>query len=72
MMMTRFYRPPEVILLCPDYGKAADIWALGVTFAEMLRCTDPYYGSEDYCPSDRFPFKGNSCFPISPHASGKI
>jgi mitogen-activated protein kinase 1/3 len=33
---TRHYRAPELILMEKDYGKAVDIWAAGVLFAELL------------------------------------
>ncbi|KAG2484611.1 hypothetical protein HYH03_016565 [Edaphochlamys debaryana] len=32
--VTRWYRPPEVLLGCP-YGPAADVWSLGCTLAEL-------------------------------------
>lgn len=32
---TRWYRSPE-LLLAMDYGKAADIWALGCMICEMI------------------------------------
>jgi mitogen-activated protein kinase 1/3 len=37
-VFSRCYRAPEIILLQNDYGKAADIWALGLILAEMLIC----------------------------------
>lgn len=35
--VTRWYRPPE-LMLCPDglYGYAVDLWSVGCIFAEML------------------------------------
>jgi len=34
---TRWYRAPEVLCSCTDYGKAIDMWSVGCIFAEMLR-----------------------------------
>ncbi|CAN0442511.1 unnamed protein product, partial [Laminaria digitata] len=35
--VTRWYRPPE-LMLCPDglYGYAVDLWSVGCIFAELL------------------------------------
>ncbi len=33
---TRWYRAPELLLGSCDYGPAADMWAVGCIFAEML------------------------------------
>lgn len=35
-VITRWYRPPEVILLEPIYTAAVDIWSVGCIFAELL------------------------------------
>jgi hypothetical protein len=35
-VMTRWYRPPEVILLNNNYDMKVDIWSLGCVFAELL------------------------------------
>ena len=35
-VVSRWYRPPEIILLEPIYDKAIDIWSLGCVFAELL------------------------------------
>jgi serine/threonine protein kinase len=35
-VVTRWYRAPEVLLACPDYGKAVDIWSAGCVLAELL------------------------------------
>ena len=32
---TRWYRPPEVLLGCPIYGKPVDIWAFGCVLVEL-------------------------------------
>ena len=36
-VVTRLYRPPEVILLEKNYGKPLDIWSCGVIMAEMFK-----------------------------------
>lgn len=38
-VVSRWYRPPEVILLEKNYDQAADIWSLGCILAEMMRAT---------------------------------
>ena len=42
-----------------------DLWALGCTYAEMLRSTDPYKRLKLALP-DKYLFCGDSCFPLSP------
>ena len=37
---TRWYRPPELILLEKDYDSAVDIWGAGCIFAELLQMID--------------------------------
>ena len=48
-----------------QYDQAVDIWGVGVTLAEILGCTDKYHG-EGFSSTNRYIFKGDSCFPISP------
>lgn len=33
---TRWYRPPEILLYRPTYGKPLDMWSVGCIFAEVL------------------------------------
>lgn len=35
-VVTRHYRPPEVILLEKEYDGAIDVWSVGCIFAELL------------------------------------
>jgi mitogen-activated protein kinase 1/3 len=37
-VITRWYRPPEVIFCDQRYTWEVDIWSVGCIFAEMLRC----------------------------------
>jgi glycogen synthase kinase 3 beta len=34
---TRYYRAPELIMLCENYGVEVDLWAAGCVLCEMLR-----------------------------------
>ncbi|KAJ8901844.1 hypothetical protein NDN08_004049 [Rhodosorus marinus] len=33
---TRWYRAPEIMLSCPSYSKAVDVWSVGCILAEIL------------------------------------
>lgn len=39
---SRWYRPPEVILLDKNYDEKVDIWSSGCIVAELLFCQDVY------------------------------
>lgn len=69
-VMTRYYRAPEVILTHVEYGKAVDIWSLGVILTEMMSCSSPYYKDEGYSPKKRILLQGKYCYPISPRGNG--
>ena len=66
-VQSRWYRAPEVISTNRSYGKAIDIWSLGVVFAEMIHCSSVYAGKPDFAAENRFLFRGTSCYPLSPH-----
>lgn len=36
MVITRFYRPPELLLGCLHYGGTVDVWSMGVVLAELV------------------------------------
>jgi len=36
MVITRFYRPPELLLGCQHYGGKVDVWSMGVVLAELV------------------------------------
>ena len=35
-VVTRWYRSPEILCSCPQYGKQVDIWSAGCILAELL------------------------------------
>jgi len=41
-VVTRWYRPPEIIMMEKYYDQTADIWSLGCTLAELIHCSEPY------------------------------
>ena len=58
---SRFYRAPEVITLHKQYGKAADVWALGCVLLDFILA---------FMKKPRYLFRGKQCFPISPPGNG--
>ncbi len=38
-VVTRWYRPPEIILIEKNYGPAVDVWGIGCILAELLTKT---------------------------------
>jgi mitogen-activated protein kinase 1/3 len=60
-VVTRWYRPPELILL-QDYSTPVDVWSVGCIFAELLSMQKesvPVYTNRTAL------FPGRSCFPLS-------
>ena len=45
-VVTRWYRAPELLADCQNYGDAVDVWALGCIFAEMLG-RKPFFQGRD-------------------------
>mmetsp|Transcript_35911 Transcript_35911/g.55138 ORF Transcript_35911/g.55138 Transcript_35911/m.55138 type:complete len:93 (+) Transcript_35911:642-920(+) len=41
-VVTRVYRPPEIILTESEYGPKVDLWSLGCILVEILQCSDEY------------------------------
>ena len=37
-VVSRFYRPPEIILMEKNYDQKVDMWSMGCIFAELLWC----------------------------------
>merc|ERR1712151_1455926 len=40
-VVTRWYRPPELILMQTDYTAAVDVWSFGCIFGELVKTLDP-------------------------------
>jgi serine/threonine protein kinase len=45
-VVTRWYRAPEIMLCCPTYTSAIDVWSVGCIFAEMLERTPLFAGGD--------------------------
>ncbi|KAJ3227864.1 serine/threonine protein kinase, CMGC, CDC2/CDK sub [Chytriomyces hyalinus] len=48
MVVTRWYRPPELLLGTMRYGPAIDIWGVGCVFGEILKRRPIIVGSDDF------------------------
>eukprot|EP00906_Rhabdomonas_costata_P009043 RCo012815 len=46
-VVTRWYRAPELLLMCTHYTPAIDIWSCGCIFAEMMN-RRPLFNGRDY------------------------
>ncbi|KAI8466684.1 MAG: mitogen-activated protein kinase 8 [Monoraphidium minutum] len=46
-VVTRWYRAPELLLSCPDYTAAIDVWSVGCILAELLG-RKPLFPGKDY------------------------
>ena len=69
-VVTRWYRPPEIILIEKEYGPAVDIWGLGCILAELLQKTEAHLGDRSTLKGEAL-FPGRSCFPLSPEKKSK-
>jgi len=67
--MSRAYRPPEVIMLEPNYSKSADIWSLGCIIAEILLILHGQLSGDSGSKMASFLFTSRSCYPLSPIAN---
>jgi serine/threonine protein kinase len=45
-VVTRYYRPPEVLLMCTKYNHVVDTWSVGCIFAELVTRTTLFKGSD--------------------------
>lgn len=57
-VVTRWYRPPELILLQAQYTAAVDVWSFGCIFGELLQSLD---NTRAYGPL----FPGRTSYPLS-------
>lgn len=64
-VVTRWYRPPEIILIEKNYGPAVDIWGIGCIIAELLQKMEAHL-KDPNTVKDQPLFPGKSCFPLSP------
>lgn len=46
-VVTRWYRAPELLLSCPSYSQAVDMWSVGCVLAELLG-RRPLFPGRDY------------------------
>eukprot|EP01065_Artemidia_motanka_P048208 TRINITY_DN7725_c0_g1_i1.p1 TRINITY_DN7725_c0_g1~~TRINITY_DN7725_c0_g1_i1.p1 ORF type:complete len:506 (+),score=120.11 TRINITY_DN7725_c0_g1_i1:112-1518(+) len=46
-VITRWYRPPELLLMCTQYTPVVDIWSVGCIFAELMN-RKPLFPGKDY------------------------
>eukprot|EP01012_Entosiphon_sulcatum_P026750 TRINITY_DN3223_c5_g1_i1.p1 TRINITY_DN3223_c5_g1~~TRINITY_DN3223_c5_g1_i1.p1 ORF type:complete len:372 (-),score=86.72 TRINITY_DN3223_c5_g1_i1:399-1514(-) len=46
-VITRWYRPPELLLMSTGYTEAIDIWSAGCIFAELIN-RKPLFAGKDY------------------------
>lgn len=65
-VVSRWYRPPEIILTEKNYDQQVDLWSLGCILAELLHCSEQYSQDKKFRQNERFIFPGSSCFPLSP------
>ncbi|PHT98855.1 Mitogen-activated protein kinase -like protein NTF3, partial [Capsicum chinense] len=45
-VVTRWYRAPELLLCCDNYGTSIDVWSVGCIFAELLGRKPVFPGTE--------------------------
>lgn len=69
-VVTRWYRPPEIILIEKEYGPAIDIWGVGCILAELFQKTEEHLRDTTTIKNEAL-FPGKSCFPLSPDKNMK-
>mmetsp|Transcript_19393 Transcript_19393/g.29770 ORF Transcript_19393/g.29770 Transcript_19393/m.29770 type:complete len:196 (-) Transcript_19393:442-1029(-) len=63
-VVSRFYRPPEIVMAQSRYDEKVDLWSAGCILQEMILCQRNY---KQYVNSDqRIMFPASSCYPLSP------
>ena len=69
-VQARWYRSPEIILQTQDYDEKIDMWGVGCILTQIVEKII----NDDKKLAVFSPFKGTSCFPLSPvvqHGSGE-
>lgn len=46
-VVTRYFRPPEILFETQIYGKSIDIWSLGCTIAQILNNGEVLFAGSD-------------------------
>lgn len=64
-VVSRWYRPPEIILCDHEYWFSADIWSAGCIFAEMIKFSELIKKKHSKL-DERILLNGKSCYPMSP------
>lgn len=62
---SRWYRAPEISLLCKRYDTASDMWALGCSIYELMTINGERENI-DFEYQSLALFQGECCFPLSP------
>ena len=70
-VVTRYYRPPEVILLEKSYDCHVDIWSFGCIASEIVTSSEEYLRN-GFTRKERTLFEGDHCYPLSPKEGSKI
>ena len=72
-VVTRVYRPPEILVLHADYDQTVDIWSLGCILGELMHHEqlerakhDKELRSRIDVNRERYLFSGDSSYPLSP------
>jgi len=67
-VVSRNYRPPEVILFEKNYSTHVDLWSTGCIISELISQTESYRKA-GLKPEQRVLFAGKCCYPMSPAES---
>ena len=62
---SRWYSPPEIIMVQKHYGKGVDIWAIGCVLFELMAIV-MQQESGAVPQKTKSLFRGGYCYPLSP------
>lgn len=62
VVVTLWYRAPELLLGCSNYGKSIDVWSLGCVLAEMITLKPIFKGNNEI---EQLELISNTCGTIS-------